>query len=64
MLAKNKPNSIETLISQALIDLDINHEESLAILKEKDKYEKMKENLRREDEKHKIMRLSSMKSKI
>ena len=64
MLAKNKPNSIETLISQALIDIDINHEESLAILKEKDKYEKMKENLRREDEKHKIMRLSSMKSKI
>ena len=64
MLAKNKPNSIETLISQALTDIDINHEESLAILKEKDKYEKMKENLRREDEKHKIMRLSSMKSKI
>ena len=36
MLAKNKPNSIETLISQALIDIDINHEESLAILKEKE----------------------------
>ena len=46
MLAKSKLNSIETLISQALIDLDISHEEFVTILKEKDKYEKMKENLR------------------
>ena len=46
MLAKSKLNSIETLISQALIDLDISQEESIRILKEKDKYEKMKENLR------------------
>ena len=27
MLAKSKLNSIETLISQALIDLEISHEE-------------------------------------
>ena len=27
MFAKSKLNSIETLISQALIDLDISHEE-------------------------------------
>ena len=46
MLAKSKLNSIETLLSQALIDLDIGHEEFVTILKEKDKYEKMKENLR------------------
>ena len=46
MLAKSKLSSIETLISQALIDLDISQEESIRILKEKDKYEKMKENLR------------------
>ena len=46
MLAKSKLNSIETLISQALIDLDISHEEFIRILKEKDKYEKVKENLR------------------
>ena len=46
MLAKSKLNSIETLISQALIDMEISHEEFIAILKEKDKYEKMKENLR------------------
>ena len=64
MLAKNKLNSIETLISQALIDLDISHEEFIRILKEKDKYERMKENLRSENEEYKIMRLSSIKSKI
>ena len=45
MLAKSKLNRIETLISQALIDLDISHEEFIRILKEKYKYKKMKENL-------------------
>ena len=64
MLAKIKLNSIETLISQALIDIDINHEEVVTILKEKDKYKKMKEKLRSENEEYKIMRLSSLKSKI
>ena len=38
MLAKSKLNSIETLISQALNDLDISYEEFIRILKEKDKY--------------------------
>ena len=61
MLAKSKLNSIETLISQVLIDLDISHEEFIRILKEKDKYEKMKENLRSENEEYKIMRLSNIK---
>ena len=37
MLAKGKLNSIETLISQALIDMEISHEEFVAIVKEKDK---------------------------
>ena len=41
MLAKSKLNSIETLISQALIDMEISHEEFIAIFKEKDKYEKI-----------------------
>ena len=63
MLAKSKLNSIETLISQASIDMKISHEEYIAILKLKDKYEKMKENLRSENEKQEIMRLSSIKSK-
>ena len=46
MLAKSKLNSIETLISQELIDLEISHEELKTIVKEKEKYEKMKENIR------------------
>ena len=46
MLAKSKLNSIETLISQALVDMDISHEQFVTISKEKDKYENMKENLR------------------
>ena len=63
MLAKSKLNSIETLVSQALIDMEISHEEFITILKEKDKYEKMKDNLRSENEKYEIMRLSSVKLK-
>ena len=59
MLAKSTLNSIETLISQALIDLDISHEEFSTILNEKDKYEKIKNNLINKNEKlYKIMRLS------
>ena len=64
MLAKSKLNNIEALTSQALIDMDISHKEFITILKEKDKYEKMKKNLRSENEKlYEIMRLSSVKSK-
>ena len=64
MLTKSKLSSIETLISEVLIDMDISHEELVAILKEKDKYENMKDNLRGENGENKIMRLSSVKSKI
>ena len=49
MLAKSKLNSIDTLISQALIDMDISQEEFITILKEKDRYERMKDNLRNEN---------------
>ena len=45
MLAESKCNSIETLISQALGDLDTSHEEFIMILNEKDKFERMKYNL-------------------
>ena len=45
MLAKSKLNTIETLMSQALIDLDISHEEFKTIVHEKEKYEQMKENI-------------------
>ena len=44
MLAKSKLNSIETLMSQALTDLDITHEELKAMVNEKEKYEQMKES--------------------
>ena len=54
---------IDIEISQALIDMEISHEEFVTILKEKDKYKKMKENLRSENEKQEIMRLSRVKSK-
>ena len=64
MLAKSKLNGIETLISQALIDTEISHEEFITILNEKDKYERIKDNLRSGREKYKIVRLSSIKSKI
>ena len=47
MLAKSKLRSHEALISQALINMEISHEEFITILKEKDKYEKMKDNLRK-----------------
>ena len=40
MMAKSKFNRIET-ISQALINMDISHEEFVTVLKEKEKYEKM-----------------------
>ena len=51
MLAKSKLNSIETLISQELTDMEISHGEFIAILKEKIKYKKVKENVRSENEK-------------
>ena len=64
MLAKSKLNIIEALISQALIDMEISHQEFITILNEKVKYEKMKDSLRSENEKYEIMRWSSIKSKI
>ena len=48
-MAKSKLNSIETLISQAITDMDISHKKFITILKEKDRYEMMKDNLRSEN---------------
>ena len=42
MLAKSKLSSIETLMSQALIDLDISHEEFKTIVNEQKKHGEMK----------------------
>ena len=45
-LAKTKLNSIETLISQALIDLEINHEEFKRIIHEEEHYRRLKEDIK------------------
>ena len=65
MLATSKLNSIDTLVSQALIDMDISHKEFITILKKKDRYEMMKDNLRnRNGESYEIIRFNSVKSRI
>ena len=64
MLARSKLNSIETLISQALIDMDISHEEFITVLKEKDIYDMMKDNLRdKNGESYEIIKFNSKKPK-
>ena len=63
MLVNSKLNNTETLVSQALIDIEISHEEFDTIKKEKKKYEKMKENVRNVNEKQENMRLNSVNSK-
>ena len=63
MLAKSKLNSNETLISQALIDMEKSHEEFITILKEKDKYQKMKKSVRCVSEKQENIRLNSVDQK-
>ena len=67
MLAKSKLNSIETLVSKALIDMEINHEEYITILNEQYKYEKTKENVRnvneKSEEKTENMRLNSVSTR-
>ena len=44
--ARSKLNSIETLVSQASIDSVIGHEKYQTIISEKEKYERMKKNIR------------------
>ena len=63
MLAKSKLSCIETLISQVLVDMEISHEEFVAVFKEKDKFEKMKENVRNVNEKfqEKIVLIQGLK---
>ena len=61
-MAKSKLSSIENLVLQALIDMEISHEEFITILKKKDKYEKMKENLKNVSEKQENMRFNNINS--
>ena len=46
MLAISKLNSIETLVSQVLIDLEISHKKCQPIINQKEKYKKMKEDIK------------------
>ena len=63
MLAKSKLNSIETLVSQALIDMQISNEEFNVILKEKIFFENIEKNVKYVSEKQENMRLNSVNSK-
>ena len=46
MLAKSKLHYLETLVSQALVDMEISHEEFNVTIRKKEKYERMKENVK------------------
>ena len=46
ILAKSKLNSLEILLSEAFLDFEISHEEFKTTANEKEKYEKMKEDIR------------------
>ena len=68
MLAKSKLDSFETLVSQALTDMDMSHKEHNAIIRKKEKYERMKESVRNASEhspaeKQENMRLNSVNSR-
>ena len=63
MLATSKLDSIETLVSPALVMKKISHEEFNAIIRERKKYERMKENVRNVSKKQENMRLNSVNSK-
>ena len=60
---KKQKEKDDKILMLAAIHMEISHEEFITILKEKDEYEKMKDNLRSKNEKYDIMRLSSVKSK-
>ena len=60
MLARGKLNSIETLISQALINSEINYEDFMTIIDEERNYRELKEIIR----KTKRQRSDSKKSNL
>ena len=60
MLAKSKFDSIENLV---LIDMEISHEEFNAIIREKQKYERMKYNVKNVNEHQENVRLNSANSR-
>ena len=62
MIKKSKLDSIEPLVSQAMIGMETNHGEFSAIIREKQKYERMEENVRNDSERQGNMRLNTVNS--
>ena len=62
MLARSKSNSIETLVSKALIDLEISHEEYKTIINGEENYRRLKENIRMIKSDDELMKKEKMKS--
>ena len=62
-LAKSKLNTIDALLSSALNDSKISHEEFSNIITEKNTYENMKENIKdiKEEEENSTIEPSSLK---
>ena len=46
MLARSKLNSVESKISEALINNEISHEDFMTIINEEKKYRELKESIR------------------
>ena len=63
-LAKSKLNTIDTLLSSALNDSKISHEEFSNIITEKNTYENMKENIKDIKEKEEISKIESSSLKL
>ena len=64
MLAKSKLNGIEGLMSQALIDLDISHEEFKTIANEKEKYDQMKQSIRNKKMEMNLVKMHKLTKEI
>ena len=47
MLARNKLNSIESKISEALLNHEISHEDFMVVINEKRNYRELEESIRR-----------------
>ena len=60
MVVKSKLKSFESLVSKSLIYMEISQEEFITILKAKDKYGKMKENVRNIREKLEKQKIENM----
>ena len=63
LLAKSKLDSIETLVFQALIDIEKGQDEFNAIIREKQKCKRTKENVSNVSEKEENMGLNSLNSR-